>query len=67
MSEVCVLNQNAQRLLYTAMDRPGLSTRAYHRILKVARKIADPAGGGDVTIAHVSEAVGYRVLDRHQS
>jgi magnesium chelatase family protein len=49
------------------MDRPGLSVRTYHRLLKVARTIADLAGGGDVTIAHVSEAVGYWVLDRHQS
>ena len=46
-------------------DKLGLSARAYHRILKVARTIADLAGDCDTNETHVGEAVGYRVLDRH--
>jgi magnesium chelatase family protein len=46
------------------MEQLGLSARAYHRVLKVARTIADIAGAENVTSVHVAEAVGYRVLDR---
>ena len=46
------------------MQRLGLSARAYHRVLKVARTIADLAGVGSITAAHLGEAVGYRRLDR---
>jgi magnesium chelatase family protein len=47
-----------------ALTRLALSARAYHRILKVARTIADLAGGGPITPIHLGEAVGYRRLDR---
>lgn len=60
----CVLDDKAQNLLERAVDKLGLSHRAYHRILKLARTIADLAGSESIQIAHVSEAVSYRKLDR---
>jgi magnesium chelatase family protein len=51
-------------LLQNAVDRTGLSARAYHRILKVARTIADLAGTEEIRVEHAAEAVHYRNLDR---
>jgi len=51
-------------LLHQAIEHLGLSMRAYHRIVKVARTIADLEGGDAVTAKHFSEAIGYRRLDR---
>jgi magnesium chelatase family protein len=53
-----------QQLLEHAVDKLGLSARAYHRILRVARTIADLAGSAAIHTAHLSEAIGYRQLDR---
>jgi magnesium chelatase family protein len=64
MREHCSLGEGADALLRTAITRLGLSARAYHRVVKVARTIADLDGGGDITTAHVSEAIQYRSLDR---
>ena len=64
LNKVCRLNEEAQQLLDSAMDKLGLSARAYHRILRVARTIADLAGEHELSPTHIGEAVGYRVLDR---
>ena len=53
-----------ERLLELAINRLGLSARAYTRILKVARTAADLNGGGPIEARHVSEAIQYRSLDR---
>ena len=50
-----------------AMTRLGLSARAYHRVLKVARTIADLAGEEAIGVSHLSEAIGYRRFDRHET
>ncbi len=60
----CGARANARELLDDAIARLGLSARAYHRILRVARTIADLDGAGEIDTRHVSEAVGYRRLDR---
>jgi magnesium chelatase family protein len=60
----CVLDAHTLDLLNLAMSDMNLSARAYDRILKVARTIADLAGSGQLTSDHVSEAIQYRSLDR---
>lgn len=57
-------DENGINLLRTAMERLSLSARAYNRILKVARTIADLAGSANVEAEHLAEAIGYRQLDR---
>jgi magnesium chelatase family protein len=64
LSKYCALNDDAQRLIEQAMTRLGLSARAYGRILRVARTIADLAGAEQIATPHVAEAVQYRSLDR---
>ncbi len=60
----CRIDAESERLLEAAMARLGLSARAYDRILKVSRTIADLEGFDEIRPAHVAEAVGYRSLDR---
>jgi magnesium chelatase family protein len=60
----CALGEADHRLLEQALERLGLSPRAYHRILKVARTIADLAGSADIRTPHLTEAISYRALDR---
>jgi magnesium chelatase family protein len=60
----CQIDEASERLLEQAMIRQGLSARAYDRILKVSRTIADLEGREAIASTHVSEAVGYRSLDR---
>jgi magnesium chelatase family protein len=58
------LDEPARRLMSQALQRLGLSARAYHRVLKVALTIADLAGSDRIETRHLSEAIGYRRLDR---
>ena len=60
----CKIAPEQRKLLKTAMDKLQLSARAYHRILKVARTIADLSGSDTIDKTHLSEAISYRSLDR---
>jgi magnesium chelatase family protein len=59
----CPLKDSDYQLVEQAISRLGLSARAYHRILKLARTIADLAGSQQINTAHLSEAIAYRRLD----
>ena len=62
--QYCVLDRQGQRLLKETMNDLGLSARAHDKVLRVARTIADLEQSSDIKVAHLQEAVNYRLLDR---
>ncbi len=62
VKQFCALNDSQVRLMNTAIERLDLSARGYHRVLKVARTIADLAGSATLEDQHLTEALGYRLL-----
>lgn len=64
LAKYCQLDNATQKLLATAMEKLNLSARAYDRILRVARTLADLSDAERIAASHVSEALAYRVLDR---
>lgn len=64
MEKVCVLTDAAKKMLQNAFERMGMSARAYNRILKVSRTIADLDGCESIDTSHIAQAIQYRSMDR---
>ncbi|MBW7871511.1 MAG: magnesium chelatase, partial [Flavobacteriia bacterium] len=64
LDEYCVTDEASNKLIKSAMDKLNLSARAYDRILRVARTIADLEGSEELKSHHIGEAIQYRSLDR---
>ena len=60
IDKVCKISDPEKELLENAMEKLGFSARAYHRILKIARTIADLAASDDIQVEHLTEALSYR-------
>lgn len=65
IDQLCILDSASENLLKQAINRLNLSARAYHRILKLARTIADLGNAEKINSQHIAEAIQYRRLDRH--
>ena len=61
---MCAIDARSEDLLRAAIQKLGLSARAYHRVLRLARTVADLAGVDRIAPVHVAEAIHYRSLDR---
>jgi magnesium chelatase family protein len=64
IEKYCVLGESEQELIKSAFERMGLSARAYHKFLRIARTIADLDGSDDIKVNHIAEAIQMRNLDR---
>ena len=64
IKQFCALHEEGKKLLKIAIDELGLSARAYNKVLKVARTIADLTGAEEIQTEHLAEAIQYRSLDR---
>lgn len=66
LEQLALLDKNGQMLIQQSIDKLGLSARAYHRILRISRTIADLSESETIQMEHVAEAISYRKLDRQQ-
>jgi len=64
IDKYCILGDAEKALLQQIFDKMNLSARAYHKILKISRTIADLAGEENINVMHLTEAISYRGLDR---
>ena len=64
LKDYCEIDEETSNVLRTAFDKLNLSARAYNRILKVARTIADLEGCENIELDHVMEAISYRSMDK---
>jgi len=67
IQKTCSLNEQTKNLLYKAMEKLGLTARSYHRVLRVARTIADLDNSPDIQTEHISESLSFRKIDRERS
>ena len=65
IKKYCEIDDESQELLKQSINELGISARAYHRIIKVARTIADLDNSDTIKAQHISEAIQYRTLDRN--